>query len=304
MDGRRSAPQGGILDKDKDIRDIALISHKDVVGLNFIKPDGPYVFRRHFRQGLRSHILEILNPADLRRERTGTSINGIAHFPKARPVKMFRIFRARLSSLGHALEEIGRVKITECYLAPDFLARSNEMIVDYHGPQGKDLLLCGLQEYVPGVILDPWSLLDGVDFLTCLHDQSHPQAVPPAMTRKRWIDAARRNGALFIDRVKRMILEGGHIPDLAGVGNILIEPSGQIKLVDINNISEVRFDDRIRLDDRGYPVCDKSIEALSLLEAKLLSRPAALSEPLYQTFLAPQRLKAVALLEKRFSRAF
>ncbi len=37
---------------------------------------------------------------------------------------MFRIFRARLKTLDKALTEIGRVKIIERYLAPDFISRT------------------------------------------------------------------------------------------------------------------------------------------------------------------------------------
>jgi hypothetical protein len=76
--------------------------------------------------------------------------------------------------------------------------------------------------------------------------------------------------------------------------------SGQIKLVDINNISRVHFDTTIRLDDRGYPVCDKSIEALAMLERKILGHPIDGNDPIYRTFLISQRMEAVAALERQF----
>jgi len=97
-----------------------------------------------------------------------------------------------------------------------------------------------------------------------------------------------------------MIVEKAHVPDLAGVGNLVMVPSGEIKLVDMNNISRVAFDSDIQLDDRGYPVCDKSIEALSLLESKLLGRPVDTSEAIYRHFLDPQRLRAVQVREEIF----
>ena len=98
-----------------------------------------------------------------------------------------------------------------------------------------------------------------------------------------------------------MIMEKGHVPDLAGVGNLLMVPSGHIKLVDMNNISRAVFDAVIRLDDHSYPVCDKSIEALSLLEGGLLGRSVDSGEPIYKHFLDPQRLKEVRAQEEKFT---
>jgi hypothetical protein len=84
------------------------------------------------------------------------------------------------------------------------------------------------------------------------------------------------------------------------VENLLITPTGNIKLVDINNISKVFLEPEIRLDDKGYPVCDKSIEAISMLEKKLLGKPIDKTERLYKIFLDPQRMKAVGELEEKF----
>ena len=47
-----------------DIRDRPTIDHDDVIALNFIRSSPSCVFRRHFRQGLRSHIMEILDPLE------------------------------------------------------------------------------------------------------------------------------------------------------------------------------------------------------------------------------------------------
>jgi hypothetical protein len=80
----------------------------------------------------------------------------------------------------------------------------------------------------------------------------------------------------------------------------LITPAGDIKLVDINNISKVYFTTDIRLDDKGYPVCDKSIEAVSMLEKELLGKPIDYTEKLYRIFLDPQRMKDVGALEDKF----
>jgi hypothetical protein len=284
----------------EDIRDKPFIGHDDVIGLNFIKNPCPYVFRRHFRQGLRSHIMEILKPTDMAKEISGTVVAGVRWFPKARPHKIFRIFRARLNTLARALDEIRRVKITEQYLSPAYLAKSDEFVVDYMAPDGRDLMLCGLQEFVEGEILDPWGILDSGDLVAVMYHNLCLDKQHSDLTKAQWIRRTRSKTAILIAKIKQMILEKAHIPDLAGVGNLVMVPSGEIKLVDMNNISRVAFDSKIQLDDRGYPVCDKSIEALSLLECNLLGRPVDTSEAIYGHFLDPQRLKAVQAREEIF----
>ena len=284
----------------QDIRDRSQIEHEDVVALNFIRNPCPFVFRRHFRQGLRSHIMEILRPGDLKMEKAGVVRDGVRWFPKARPHKIFRIFRARLKTLDKALEEIGRVKIVEQYLAPEYLAKSEEFIVDYQGPEGRDLMLCGFQAYVAGHIVDPWGILDAAELFEVIYASLCRASDPDGSMQAGWLRNARGQAQAFIGRVKRMILEKAHVPDLAGVGNLVMVASGNIRLVDMNNISRVDMDSQIRLDDRGYPVCDKSIEALSLLERNLLGRPVDRDEPIYKHFLDPRRLKAVQALEEVF----
>jgi hypothetical protein len=284
----------------EDIRDKPHITHADVVGLNFVNPFTPYLFRRHHRQGLRSHVMEVLHPADLELETAGTLIHGHRHFPKATPRKIFRLFRTRLQSPQKALTEIERVKIVEKYLAPDYLARSNEFIVDYQGPKGNELMLCGLQEYVPGKIVDPWNLLTGERFLNDLYNDLGATAAPSDAARQRWIGQTRRQAWRFVSKIKQMIHDTGYIPDLAGLGNLIMTASGRIRLVDINNISRVYFDTTIRLDDRGYPVCDKSIEALAMFERKILGHPIESNDAIYGTFLIARRMEDVAVLEKQF----
>jgi hypothetical protein len=288
---------------EQDIRDMPFIGHDDVIALNFIRNPCPYVFRRHFRQGLRSHIMEVLKPAHIQKEAAGTVIDGHRWYPRARPLRIFRIFRTRLKTLANALDEIGRVKILEYYLAPVFLARSEEFIVDYAGPDGRDILLCGFQEFVEGEILDPWSALDPAGLMATMYDRLRGGRAPSDPDKARWIDAARAMAALFIVRIKQMIAEKKHLPDLAGVGNLVMVASGEIKLVDLNNISGVALDADILLDDRGYPVCDKSIEALALLERNLLNRPVDTGEAIYRKFLDPQRMKDVRDLEAAFHRS-
>jgi hypothetical protein len=284
----------------EDIRNRPAISHADVTALNFVRSSTPHVFRRHFRQGLRSHIMEILDPLDVDIEQTGAIRDGVRWFPKAKPRRMFRIFRARLETLENAFFEIGRVKIAERYLAPDCMARSTECIVDYHGPEGPDLLLCGFQEYVEGEILDPWTILGAAELLPALYDAFRREDGALNLPRSRWIETVRRKGSRFIANVKRMVSQAGHIPDLAGAGNLILTATGCIRLVDINNISRVAFDSTIRLDEKSYPVCDKSIEALSLIEEKILRRPVDMAEKIYGHFLNEKRRKMVRAEEKRF----
>jgi hypothetical protein len=286
----------------EDIREKSSISHTDVTALNFVRSSTPYVFRRHFRQGLRSHIMEILDPSDVEVERTGKLIGGVRWFPKATPCRMFRIFRARLKTLENAIFEIERVKIVERYLAPGFMARSTECIVSYSAPEGGDLMLCGFQEYVAGEILNPWTILGAADLLPTLYEAFRCENRALALSKDQWIETVRQMGSRFIEKIKRMISESGHIPDLAGAGNLIITADGGIRLVDINNISRVVFDSTISLDEKGYPVGDKSVEALSLIEEKILGRPVDMNEELYQRFLDPRRRKVVRAKEKLFWR--
>ena len=285
-----------------DIRDKASIRHGDVIGLNFIDDASPFIFRRHFRQGLRSHIMEILKRSDIAIENSGTLVDGTRWYPKARPAHMLRIFRTRLETLASGLAEIARVKVVEDYLGPDFIAESSEFLVDYHGPAGSTIMLCGFQAYVEGEILDPWSLLDGEHLLPSLYESLHRAEERSDAHRRRWISDTRQNGRRFVRQIKQMIAEVKHIPDLAGAGNLVLPKSGEIKLVDINNISSVVFDDKIMLDDKGYPVCDKSIEALSLIETKVLGRPIDRHERIYQFFLDSERMRKANHKEETFYR--
>jgi len=286
----------------EDIRDKPTIRHDDVIGLNFINASSPYFFRRHFRQGLRSHVMEILKRADVEVENNGTTVGGVRWFPRARPTHMLRIFRTRLETLAGALAEIERVKVVADYLGPEFIAASSEFLVDYHGPEGTGIMLCGVQAYVEGEILDPWNLLDAVDLLPTLYVGLHGEGERSDAHQARWINQARRKSAVFINKIKQMIAEVQHVPDLAGVGNLVVRKTGEIKLVDINNISPVAFTPHIMLDDKGYPVCDKSIEALSLIESKILGRPIDHREPIYRFFLDSDRKRQAALKEESFYR--
>ena len=286
-----------------DIRDKLYIDHKDVLGLNFIRDSGTYIYRRHYRQGMRSHIMEVLDPKDVENETKGIVIDGLKLYPRAQPLNMLRIFRTRFNALKNAEEEVRRVKTIETYLFPDNLARSNEFLVDYIRQGKRELILCGLQEYVKGAALEPWSHLGKDQMASLLYDMVFEKVDDPVMITDRWIHIMREKAEYFIGKIKQMIMETNHVPDLAGVGNLFLTRSGDIKLVDINNISRVSFDPIIHLDDRGYPVCDKSIEALSLLEQKLLGKPLQSNDIIYKTFLDPIRMKEVQAIDKEFHRS-
>lgn len=263
---------------DADIRELAALGHEHVAGLNFVRGQGELVFRRHFRSGLRSHVMEVLAAADVALERHGRLQDGVLRFPRAQPRAMLRLFRARFATAAQAVEEIRRLRQVERCLGRDQVALSNEFLVSYRHAGATAILLCGLQQYVAGEPLDPWleSLAQALD------------------------SAARAGLTRFVAGVKRLIVEAGLIPDLAGAGNMLITARGEIKLVDINNIAPVRFQAQIPLDDRGYPVCDKSMEALFRLECCGRPAPELEAEPLYRFFLAPPRRAAVAEIHRRF----
>lgn len=284
----------------EDVRDKTSLSQEDVLRLNFIRDSGAFIFRRHYRQGLRSHILEVLSHQDVENEKNGVIIDGSKWYPRAEPAKMLRIFRTRFSNLKEAEEEIKRVKMIESYLAPDNFAKSDEFLVDYNRNGKRELLLCGLQEFIKGAILDPWDHLDDSHLISIFRRISFETFEDAESMGDQWIEQVRNKAGTFIGKIKQMILRAGHVPDLAGIGNLLLTHDGDIKLVDINNISETSFDSNIRLDDRNYPVCDKSIEALSLLEQGLLDRALKEDDPIYKTYLDPKRMGEVKVMEKEF----
>jgi len=283
-----------------DIRTEPYLNHEEILGLNFIRDPGVYLYRRHYRAGLRSHIMEVLDPEDVEKEKKGITIDGLRWFPRAKPIKMLRIFRTKFNSLKEAKKELARVKIIVAYLAPVYIARSEEFLVDYKRHRKHEFLLCGLQEFVEGEIMDPWRHLDRSHLVSLFQRFSFEAAEDPGRIIDRWIGKILSRAKIFIERLKGMIVEANHIPDLAGVGNLLITRSGDVKLVDINNISRVSLDPNINLDDRGYPVCDKSIEALSLLEQTLLGRSIDRNDVIYKTFLDAKRMEEVKALEKEF----
>lgn len=288
----------------EDIRDRPYLDQEDILGLNFVRAPGKYLYRRHFRRGLRSHLMEVLNPEDVKKEKEGILINGLRWYPRAKPLRMLRIFRTKFNTLGQAEEEIRRVKITRSYLSPAYIALSEEFLVDYARNGNRYMLLCGLQEYVEGEILDPWGPLKEAHLVSLLDNMVCQKGEHSATITNQWIHAVREGANRFIGKVKQMIVEASHIPDLAGVGNLLLTRYGEIKLVDINNISDVSFGPVIKVDDRGYPVCDKSIEALALLEERLLGRSSKENDPVYKTFLDPKRMKEVTALAEKFQLSF
>lgn len=287
----------------KDIRDKAHISHEDIIELNFIRKPGAYVFRKYHKQGLRSQIMEMLDPDDVIKQNRGEIINGILFFPWAMPLKMFRIFRTRFASLADVFEEIRKVKIIEKYLPSDSYAKSEEFIVAYIWNGNRDFILCGLQEYVAGEILNPWETTGINQLENFFAGISVNRRNTLGMTTDQLVTRFRKKVENFIKSVKKMILEANYVADFAGLENLLVTPGGDIKLVDINNVSRVSFGPDISLDDKGYPVCDKSIEAISILEQKLLDKPIDKNETLYKIFLDPLRMKDVSNLEEKFHRS-
>lgn len=275
----------------EDIREKAVIGHEDVVGLNFIRSSGRYTFRRHYKNGLRSHVMEVLSREAVSREAKGVLVDGVLRFPRAVPIKMLRIFRRKFRHIDEAFQETRRLRKVERYLSLRHLARSDEFLTDYRSPSGRDLLLCGLQEFVDGRELNPWMPPDREILFRDAREDAD-----------RFFLHFQCRLADFVERVKRMAREVALLPDLAGQGNLLVTPDGEVKLVDINNICRIRTGDDIPLDDKSYPVCDKSIEALALLEGMATGRDPDRSEPPYRRFLTPERMDRVRDLDRTFHR--
>ncbi|MEJ2641137.1 MAG: hypothetical protein P8010_16340 [Desulfosarcinaceae bacterium] len=271
------------------------LSGEEVQQLNFISDSSHLCFRRYYRQGLRSHIFEVLATEAVLKETIGEIINGVRWFPRAAPRHMLRIMRTRFHTLEEVLEETNKYALMLKCLGPDLIAKSNEFIVEYHGAGEREIVLCGLQEYVDGATLDPWALFG--------------QAPLEILYRSRFSDAEREDSWLanalasiddFVKRVRGMIADEGHIPDIAGNGNLILTKAGKIKLVDINNILRIDRYDTILIDDKGYPACDKSMEVLVILEEKILKNKVVSKDPLYSRFLEQDRRKKVEELEAQF----
>jgi hypothetical protein len=284
----------------EDIRDKSCIRHEDVVSLNFIMDTDDYVFRRYHLNGLRSHIMEVLASKEVEKENHGVYVDAILRFPIAKPIKMLRIFRKRFSGVEEILDEIRRFQIVEQYLTSLHLAMSEEFIVDYRFGKKQDILLCGLQEFVEGECLDPWSL-QKTNYLENLSDKLMERTGEGReLSKSDLLLRIEKNAESFVTRMKKMIREGCYVPDLAGNCNILVTCEGYVKLVDINNISYISSDGCILMDDFNYPVCDKSIEALSLIELNLLGHKIEKNDPVYKSSLNPERLREVNRLAIQF----
>ena len=279
-----------------DIRDQAYLSGSEVKKLNFIKVSTTLEFRKYYRAGLRSHIFEVLEARDVQRETQGEIIDGIRMFPRARPLKMFRILRNRFKNKEAVFQEIKKYNILLKFLGPDLIALSEEFMADYTGMGESQIVLCGLQEYVDGQILDPWRLF-GDNYLMELFG-SMPQT--DGLDQPALVDKARKNIESFVKKIREMITLTGYIPDLAGIGNLILTPGGELKLVDINNIVEIKLNDTILLDDKGYPSGDVSIEVLSILERDILQQEIHMEDPLYRLFLSPERREKVKIIEREF----
>jgi len=268
---------------------------ENVRGLNFINDSPSHHFRRHFRQGLRSHIFEVLDAEDVLKETQGEIRGGTRWFPRAVPRQMLRILKTRFGSLDKALDEVNKYSMIFKFLGPELMAVSQEFIVEYQGANGPEILLCGLQEYVKGEVLDPWNLQGDRPL-----DNFFQMHFPGEICAKEWVNKALESISAFVGQIKNMIVDAGYIPDLAGNGNLLITAQGDLKLVDINNIIEARCNDAIFLDDRNYPSCDKSVEVIAILEQKILKNDKFLDDCLYRHFFTLERRERVRQLEETF----
>jgi hypothetical protein len=150
-----------------------------------------------------------------------------------------------------------------------------------------------------GEMINPWNRLDDDELASLKKRMPEPEVSEP---QEAWLANVRTQAESLVLRLKDLISKAGYVPDLAGSGNLILTPSGLIKLVDINNISRVSLDSSVPLDDRGYPVCDKSIEGLSMLEKNLAGRSLDPGDEVYKVFLSPARMEKARALESKFHR--
>lgn len=261
--------------------------------INFLRKPLKHCLRRHFRAGLRSDLFELIRGEDIQAEHQGKIIDNIQKFPRAKPIKMLRVLKNRFDSLDQALEEIKKYRLLLKFLGSGLVARSEEFIVEYKKKDRSQILLCGLQEYIEGTILDPWHL-------TNQEALKHFYTPDPTVSARKFISQATTDIKAFVRAISTMIRATGHIPDLAGDGNLMLTRTGSLKLVDINNIIKIEQGPIIQLDDKGYPCCDKSVEVLSILEHRILKQPISLDHPFYGSFFVPERKEQVKKLEQAF----
>jgi hypothetical protein len=241
-----------------------------------------------------------LHPDDVLAETQGVYLEGILQFPQAQPSRILRIYKNRFTSLGSAIQSIKDIKTLERYLGDTNCARSFEFLVSYKNENGYDWMLGGIQEYIQGMVLDPWGFIDSEtlgEYCLKVGLEIDDSLLPD---QKILAQRVRRKTENFISKVKTMIEKSQLMPDLAGAGNLILTPQGDIKLVDNNNITPVSYSSQISVDDFGYPVTDKSVEALSFLETKVLGRQLDLNTKLYRTYLDNQRMLEVKDLESAF----
>ncbi|MFW6450605.1 MAG: hypothetical protein ACOCZ6_06150 [Nanoarchaeota archaeon] len=248
-----------------DIREKLDLTHEDITSLDFISSNPPYIFRKHYNQGLRSHIMQVIRPEEYKRESSGELINGQMDYSIARPSYMLRIFKSKVTK-DEALNEIQKLKIMREYLK-ESMAHSNEFIAAYNS----EPILCGLQEYIQGDTIDPWFCV-------------------PASYDNNFSNEMNK----FIDRVKKTIHNTGYVPDLAGNGNLVYSKRGVV-LTDMNNINRIDYSQNIFFDDKGFPIIDISIEALSNLERAV---NGSAEDKLYDHFLEPQRREQVSKIRR------
>lgn len=278
-----------------DILSKTSLTGEEVKQLNFLYDSSTLHFRKYYRQGLRSHIFEVLAADDIVKETKGEVIDGMRWFPRAVPKYVLRILRTRFKTVDAVFDEIKKYALLLNFLGPDLIATSNEFVVEYTGSGKSEIVLCGLQEFVEGAILDPWSLF-GQDPLDTLRQSRFSPQAPD----KSWLPVALESIKTFVRHTRKMIADTGYIPDLAGNGNLILTHNGKIKLVDINNILKLKKTDAILLDDKGYPACDKSVEVLFLLEKEIIKSIDLAKDALYGHFLSAERTRRVKQFEAQF----
>ncbi len=241
------------------------VSHDEVVGAGLASPN--YHYQRHYLQGMRSHVIEVIPQQRWDDYTNGVVIDELRQWPKPVPVAMLRILKEEFAHIDDALAEARKTNLLQQHM-DGYVAKSLEFIA---GTQN-DFYLCGSQKYIKGEIFGPWG----------------------AINLK--IDSEKTRG--FVTTVKNMVIKTGYIPDLVGNGNIIVSENGSLTLVDINNIQKVGINHQIKLDNKLYPIVDLSIEALFRIEQMIGSVD---DWSLYNHYRDPVRINEVTAIEKEWT---
>lgn len=229
-------------------------------------------------QGTRSCIVMLFDRDEYTRQREGVVIDNKKQYPKAHPKQVLRILRNGAEKTDHLQPMLDDYHfLVENFVGDgeDQLAQSNELIVELNdkdisllcqrteilSPPDHKHFLVGLQQYIHGDTLDPWRQIAISKLKECAKVSPVNLGVHLRLDADG-ISKLESSFRLMRTRIHTCLREHKKIPDL-GIGNTIMEPSGSLTIIDINNL--IRAPENlaeIPTDENGYPAFHGSIDSL------------------------------------------